>query len=275
MTDSKLRPGLALAALVVLGVAGLLASSSEPRGRVELEPDPDRPVERGADGCPEGLGPAMVRVPEGFCIDTTEVTRAQYAQWLDTSPSTDAQPSACAGNDDFTPSCNWPADEGHPVVCVDWCDARAFCEAAGKRLCGRVGGGGGYGFEGHDDPAVSEWHAACTSGGQYDYTYGDALDTAVCRGADAEDYTTWGLGETGSFAGCHSPEEGYAAIYDLSGNAAEWDDGCEGDGAEDACRIRGGSFQHHEHGLRCAMGQALRWPRTRAASAIGFRCCAD
>lgn len=118
-------------------------------------------------------------------------------------------------------------------------------------------------------------HAACTSGGAHPYTYGDTLDTTICRGADAEDYTTWGLGEVGSFIACHSPDATYAAVHDRSGNAAEWDGSCDGDEPEAPCRIRGGSFQHNEHGLRCAMGSNLRWPRTRRVEAVGFRCCAD
>ncbi len=251
----------------------------------ELRPDPDthRVTELGADGCPAGmseggLGPEMARMPEGFCIDTTEVSRAQYEAWLETTPDASGQTGACAANDDFTPSCQWPpggADPAYPVVCVDWCDANAFCEAAGKRLCGGVGDGAEYPFESYADAAVSEWQAACTSGGLYDYPYGNDLDTTICRGADAEDHTTWGYLDVGSSEGCHSPEAGYAAVYDMSGNAAEWDNSCEGDGAEDGCRIRGGSFEHNEHGLRCAMGARLAWPRTRQVPAVGFRCCAD
>ena len=274
---------LVLSGAVLVAAAGLFLSLAAPRTEILPVPDSREPRARPGQGaCPAGAsdsgwGPDMVRLPESFCIDTTEVSRGQYGAWLATSPSTSGQSSACADNDDFTPSCSWDpgSDEALPVVCVDWCDAKAFCEAAGKRLCGRIGDGEGYAFESYDDASVSEWHAACTSGGRYAYPYGDDLDTTSCRGADAEDYTTWGLGDVGSFGDCHAPDAPYSAIYDLSGNAAEWDNGCDGDGPDDPCRIRGGSFQHNEHGLRCAMARDLRWPRMRRVEAVGFRCCAD
>lgn len=276
----KFNRGLLLLAVSV-GLTGLAALVLVPGERSldsEILPEPE-PLDRpGQVPCPpSALGPQQVRLPEGFCIDTTEVTRAQYAEWLETEPSSEGQPDACAANDDFTPGCGWPPGGGgdQPVVCVDWCDARAFCEAAGKRLCGRIGDGEGYPFDEYDDPAVSEWHAACTSGGRYAYTYGDEVDTTVCRGADADDHTTWGLAAAGSFPGCHSREADYAAVHDLSGHVAEWDGSCEGDAPDAPCRIRGGSYEHHTHGLRCAMGRALRWPRMRQVGSVGFRCCAD
>jgi len=221
------------------------------------------------------MGPDMLRLPEGFCIDETEVTRGQYKAWLDTAPATSGQAGACATNDDFTPSCAWDAHTEYPVVCVDWCDAAAFCKAAGKRLCGKIGDGGAYPFASYDDPKISEWDAACTSGGQYAFTYGDQFDTDACRDADADDYTTWGLADVGSFAQCHSPSAAYAKVLDLSGHVAEWDNSCQGDAPDSPCRIRGGSFQHHANGTRCDMGRELEWPRSYKVEAVGFRCCAD
>lgn len=274
--------------LTILGatcvVAAVSVIAAARLGGSRIGPDPDTSAPRVAPGdgtCPSGagdagLGPEMVRLPEGFCIDKTEVTRAQYQAWLATSPEAPKQTAECSENDDFTPACAWPpAGEANlPVVCVDWCDAKAFCEAAGKRLCGRIGGGA-VSFEKYDDPAVSEWHAACTSGGKYEYPYGATLDTKTCRGGDAEDYTTWGQVPVGSLAGCHSPDATYQDVLDLSGNAAEWENACDGDGSEAGCHIRGGSFEHNEHGLRCAMARDLHWPRMRAVAAVGFRCCAD
>ncbi len=265
--------GLALGGLFL----GLLVRAVDGDPRAEITPEPiDRRV--GADGCPDGeassgMGPEMVRLPQGFCIDTTEVTRAQYDAWLATSPSVAGQPSACSENQDFDPGCDSGDDQ--PVVCVDWCDARAYCEAAGKRLCGRIGDGGGYAFDAYADATVSEWHAACTSGGAYDYPYGDTLDTQICRGADADDYTTWGFVDVGTLSGCHSPDAPYSAVYDLSGNAAEWDNACDGDEPDSPCRIRGGSFEFNDVGLRCSMAENLRWPRMRRVVSVGFRCCAD
>lgn len=259
----------------VLVLVALLGCTSEPS--TTLTPDPDRLARPGqGDACPSGMGPAMVRLPEGFCIDTTEVTQSQYEAWLESGPSTDGQGAACEGNDDFTPTCRWePGRYGdQPVVCVDWCDAKAFCEAAGKRLCGAIGGGD-YAFEDYADAATSEWFAACSSGGAHEYTYGDELDTQTCRGADAETHETWGYVDVGSLSECHSPAAEYAEVFDLSGNAAEWDGACEGDDPDAGCRIRGGSFEHNTIGLRCAMGERLAWPRMRKVVSVGFRCCAD
>ena len=258
-----------------LGLLALGATTDTPEGGIT-------PVPRGEDGCPAGqasagMGPEMVRLPEGFCIDTTEVTRAQYGAWLETTPSSGGQPSMCADNEGFEPSCRWPPDNGevnYPVVCVDWCDARAYCDAAGKRLCGQVGGGA-YEFDSYDDASVSEWHAACSSGGEYEYSFGDEYDPLTCRGADTDDHTKWGYVDVGSLSGCHSPAEPYSGVFDLSGNVAEWDNGCDGDDPDAPCRIRGGSFEFHQAGLRCAMAKDLRWPRMRQVSSVGFRCCAD
>ena len=267
---------LALGSALVLSAVIAVDMSGHSRGELGAASAlGEGPCPDGASGT--GLGPDMVRLPPGFCMDTTEVSRGQYNAWLSTSPTTSEQGAACTGNDDFTPSCDFePGNDEHlPVVCVDWCDANAFCEAAGKRLCGSIGDGGGYDFESHDDPAVSEWHAACTSGGSYDYPYGNDLNTTVCRGGDAEDYTTWGFLESGSFPDCHSPDAPFDEVFDLSGNVAEWDNGCDGEEPDSPCRIRGGSFQHNGHGLRCAMAGDLRWPRTRQVQSVGIRCCAD
>ena len=108
----------------------------------------DQPVDPGHDDpCGKGLkGPWMVPMilPTGgsFCADSTEVTRWQYAAFLAARYPLSEQPLHCAWNDSYVP---WYWQEQTrddlPAVSMDWCDARAYCAWAGKRLCGRVGGG--------------------------------------------------------------------------------------------------------------------------------------
>ncbi len=223
-----------------------------------------------ACGSPTG-GPTMVVLPGGYCIDTTEVTRAQYALWLLNEPSLSDQMPTCGWNDTYEPDCEWPpgTKEDHPVVCVDWCDAYAYCASVGKRLCGKISGGEND-FEQHEDVSTSQWYAACTSGGQYDYPYWNEYWGSVCNGVDAGNGTTVPVA---SMSNCHSPVGAYAEVYDLSGNAWEWEDSCKDMGTTGSCHVRGGSFFQDYHYLGC--GSDYDTLRNAHGSTLGFRCCSS
>lgn len=201
-----------------------------------------------------------------FGIDSTEVTRDQYQAWLATAPSTGGQSTTCSANTDFTPTCEWPPGTkgGHPVVCVDWCDAYAYCAAVGKRLCGKIGGGA-VPLADNKDPAQSQWYAACSSGGTNDYPYGDTYNATHCHGGD-----TGTTVPVASLPKCQSSTAGYAGVYDLSGNVGEWIDSCSF-----GCTILGGAYGNFapETFLRCD-GAGSSHPTT-ASSKRGFRCCSD
>ncbi|MBI5535604.1 MAG: SUMF1/EgtB/PvdO family nonheme iron enzyme [Deltaproteobacteria bacterium] len=218
----------------------------------------------------------LVPIAGGYSIDATEVTRAQYAAWLGTNPTTGGQLPACswkAGVDAFKPRCVWPpATEGdHPVVCVDWCDADAYCKAVGKRLCGKIGGGSN-GYDDYADATKSEWFNACSSNDVNDYPYGDTYDGQKCNGSDKSSSTV----PVGSLTGCQSLIGGYAGVYDLSGNVFELEDSCTATtGQFDWCRVRGGAVIYDAPFLRCDYSNVLAFNRTTYAAWLGFRCCSD
>jgi formylglycine-generating enzyme required for sulfatase activity len=213
----------------------------------------------GRSSCP-ARGGAMVRVDGRFCIDETEVTREHYAAWLATRPPTAGQPRSCAWNEDFTPRCEWPAADkaGGPVVCVDWCDAAAYCRAVGKRLCGRVGGGASA-YAQWRAPS-SEWMSACARAGL-------EHDGARCNG--------WKRGARKTLASRRDAEcRGPDGARDLLGNVWEWEDSCDADaGARDHCRVRGGSFLSTDEHLSCQ--EPGQQARDGTQDDVGFRCCAD
>src|SRR5690606_10229843 len=93
--------------------------------------------------CPVGPGPSMLYVvhPQGdFCIDRTEVTSAHYKLFVDAALDATQMPSPCDFKTTFVPRATGnncaphhydPLDlPNRPVACVDWCDAKAYCEWA-------------------------------------------------------------------------------------------------------------------------------------------------
>ncbi len=224
-------------------------------------------------------------MPAGYAIDSTEVTRSQYEAWLKTAPSTADQPPYCAWNTDYAPRkecmeypevCQGAGCGKHPQVCVDWCDAYAYCAAIGRRLCGRIGGGSN-GFPDWASATASQWYAACSAQGTKPYPYGDGYQPQTCNGGDN---ATTGCGagscltvEVGSLGGCQSSVSGYEGVYDLSGNVWEWEDSCvDYNGQYEDCRVRGGSFgSYGDDSFLCARDSALgRWVSTQYN---GWRCC--
>jgi formylglycine-generating enzyme len=222
---------------------------------------------------------------KSYCIDSTEVTKGQYGAFLEASPRTDAQPAQCAWNTslvpsriagEVTPEELWPfppGQENDPVDWVDWCDARAYCSWAGKRLCGRVGGGSNAVAD-HAHPERSQWFNACSAGGARVYPYGNKFSADACKGIDRERKTS----QTKAAARCKGAEPPFDRVFDLSGNVREWEDSCKDNDPPpgSGCLLRGGGANAggtDADQLRC---DANLWVDiTTAAAAYGFRCCAD
>jgi formylglycine-generating enzyme required for sulfatase activity len=194
------------------------------------------------------------------------------------------QPPECAWNTDIKPNATCltkldndaaspyvcldrtEACDNVPQTCIDWCDAYYYCTWAGKRLCGKIGGGPVGSTQG-TNPAVSQWLNACSSAGQREFPYGGAFDDKACYSRPDAGYP---MLPTRSFPGCVTP----AGVFDMSGSVAEWEDSCATrNGPEDICVYRGGSFLTdpepvlfdcvHQQGR--ARGLAAKWR--------GFRCC--
>ena len=209
-----------------------------------------------------------------YSIDATEVTQGQYDDWLlsnpEKPPSTD---KSCGWNTSFAEQATGYTGvdaEHHPVVNVDWCDARAYCSAVGKRLCGAIEGGSVEFSASYADASSSQWYRVCSSAGTLTFPYGNSYEASNCNGATVIDARQ--NMQVGSLRQCVASASGYAGVYDLSGNVSEWEDSCESSGQLAFCRLRGGSFYSGD-GDSLACNSDMYDNRNGVSVNVGFRCC--
>ncbi|MEY2936474.1 MAG: hypothetical protein RL033_7223 [Pseudomonadota bacterium] len=212
-------------------------------------------------------GPALLPVGGVFLIDATEVTVAQYRQFL-TAKNGDVsgQVAACTWNQSYFEEVAFEPDN-QPIAMVDWCDAYAYCAWAGKRMCGRVGGGPTTTTE-LQDPTLNQWYLACGGPNGNLYSTDDRTGCNLSNGFS-------NIAPVATYPGC---EGYYPGIFDLRGNVWEWIDDCEtSTGPDDVCAPMGGSTITNDSANCDYYGDTTgeeTWHRSDKILYAGFRCCA-
>lgn len=203
-----------------------------------------------------------VRV-RGFAIARTETTVGQYARCV--------AEGACAKPKVRSKYGNWGIHgrENHPVISVNWFQARDFCKWAKARL-----------------PTEAEWEFAARSRGSKSFPWGEAKPSCkrvvMNEGSSTTLKDRTGCGRLGTWPVCSKPR-GHSAqgVCDLIGNASEWvfdwhlpypsthqDNPKQAQPKHSSWRVvRGGSAGIHRKDLR-ATRRLLGPPKSR----LGFRC---
>jgi formylglycine-generating enzyme len=215
-------------------------------------------------GCVGRAGTTKMIDVGTHCIDVTEVTYNQYALFV-AAKDKPAPSKSCTWNTDFP----MPDPGGDlPVGSVNWCDADAYCRWANKRLCGRIGGGSSE-LAKVADPSHSEWSRACRGGvpGTL-YPYGATYDGVKCNAGDRDP------AKVASYVECTGTKAPFDQVFDMSGNAGEWEDACASAATMAECAVRGGwAKQTTASDLSC--DAVVPSSRDFRANQIGFRCCRD
>ena len=190
-----------------------------------------------------------------YYMDLYEVTVTQYRLCVEAGVC-EEPPSASL--------CNWYEDvvETHPINCMYWEDARAYCEWAGLRL-----------------PTEAEWEKAARGTDTRTYPWGEDLDRNKANYGGGAMRTM----EVGSHPEGVSPY----GLYDMAGNVWEWTqdwynshyyssspvENPQGPESGSHRALRGGSWHFFPYAMR-VFHRELYHPLDTDPD-IGFRCARD
>jgi len=153
----------------------------------------------------------------------------------------------------------------HPVVQVNWHDARAYCEWLSEKI------GKSYRL-----PLEKEWEKAARGTDGREFPWGDEWSESRCNTAEGDPGTTTSVGKY-SLHGGDSPY----GVADMAGNVwewcADWFQAYRGKSFPDTYYgerskrvLRGSSWKDSRVGARCAYREGD--PPTHMDDRIGFRC---
>ncbi|MBI4703022.1 MAG: SUMF1/EgtB/PvdO family nonheme iron enzyme [Deltaproteobacteria bacterium] len=169
-----------------------------PQGMVAIEKGSFRVgCAAGDRECRDDERPAHDEQIGPFGIMVHEVTMAQYDQCV----AERRCPAAGKGG-----GCTWQQEgkESHPITCVGWQAAAAYCASRSWRL-----------------PTEAEWEAAARGPSRPDYPWGEAA--AGCELAELAGAQGPGCGAGGPLAvGSRPKDRSWAGVLDMGGNVREW-----------------------------------------------------
>lgn len=228
---------------------------------------------------PEERPAHLVNITDPFEMQTTEVTVGQFRRFVaETGYRTEAETAAepakperartsAAGGAQIAVGANWQNPgfvqaEDHPVTCVSWNDAAAFCAWLAKKegLPYRL-------------PTEAEWEFACRAGVPGDF----------CAGLETLAWSRQNSGGGTRPGGRKKPNAW--GLYDMLGNVEEW---CAdwagryprvsvndpvGSAAEPLRAVRGGGWDRKAGEIHFPSRGCLR--RDSCANTLGFRLARD
>jgi sulfatase modifying factor 1 len=228
---------------------------------------------------------------DAFLIDKLEITNARYFKFVQAAkhrPPVNPKDAQDRTRNLWEGGKVPPAVANLPVVNVDWDDAKAYCEWAGRRL-----------------PTEAEWEKAARGPDGRVFPWGAEWDRTLLNSAsmwaakDLLSYESWAawwdakgfeLLETKTLAGLLKPGGSFPGgaspygVQDMAGNVSEWvadwaapgyyqtspDRNPQGPESGEKRALRGGSWYNHANAERVALRRS-EYPNHRA-NTIGFRC---
>jgi formylglycine-generating enzyme required for sulfatase activity len=228
-----------------------------------------------------------------FCIDVTEVTTEAYVKCSDggkcqrASKVNDWEGIKKHDQEIYDPLCNErdPAGKAkHPINCVDWKMANAYCEAEGGRL-----------------PTEAEWEFAARGPDGRRFPWGDEDPTGGHLNACGSECVAWGKANHVELKAMYTSDDGYATtapvgsfpagksrygLEDVVGNVWEWVADYSAPYTDEAQTdpkgpskgtsrvIRGGAWNGAEPAWVRPTFRYWNDPKTKSHG-VGFRCAAN